>query len=137
MECNWASIFFLVITVCTITGNNARSNKQNYPNSNIEYQRSKNTIKDEQIDQLDKGIQLVHYWYNKQILHNLTLLQYRGYLMIIYNILGIEIGLSLKAFNEQKEKLLTQEDRLLDLERRLNLCKYLNNVKKLSYVRYT
>ena len=56
--------------------------------------------------------------------------------MIIYNILGIEIGLSLKAFNEQKEKLLTQEERLLDLERRLNLCKYLNNVKKLSYVRY-
>jgi len=87
MECNWASIFFLVITVCAITGNNARSNKQNYPNSNIEYQRSKNTIKDEQINQLDKGI---------------------------------EISLSLKAFNEQKEKLLIQEDRLLDLERRLN-----------------
>jgi len=88
MECNWASIFFLVITVCAITGNNARSNKQNYPNSNIEYQRSKNTIKDEQINHLDKGI---------------------------------EIGLSSKAFNEQKEKLLIQEDRLLDLERRLNL----------------
>jgi len=88
MECNWASIFFLVITVCAITGNNARSNKQNYPNSNIEYQRSKKTIKDEQINLLDKGI---------------------------------EIGLSLKAFNEQNEKLLIQEDRLLDLERRLNL----------------
>jgi len=88
MECNWASIFFLVITVCAITGNNARSNKQNYPNSNIEYQRSKNTIKDEQINHLDKGI---------------------------------EISVSSKAFNEQKEKLLIQEDRLLDLERRLNL----------------
>jgi len=58
MECNWASIFFLVITVCAITGNNARSNKQNYPNSNIEYQRSKNTIKDEQINHLDKGIEI-------------------------------------------------------------------------------
>ena len=50
--------------------------------------------------------------------------------MIIYNILGIEIGLSLKAFNEQKEKLLIQEDRLLVLERRLNLCKYPNYVKE-------
>ena len=59
------------------------------------------------------------------------LLQYNGYLMIIYNILGIEIGVSLKAFNEQKEKLLIQEDRLLDLERRLNLCKYLNYVKEI------
>jgi len=58
MECNWASIFFLVITVCAITGNNARSNKQNYPNSNIEYQRSKRTIKDEQINLLDKGIEI-------------------------------------------------------------------------------
>ena len=63
--------------------------------------------------------------------NNLMLLQYNGYLMIIYNILGIEIGLSLKAFNEQKEKLLIQEDRLLDLERRLNLCKYLNYVKEI------
>ena len=51
--------------------------------------------------------------------------------MIIYIILGIEISLSLKAFNEQKEKLLIQEDRLLDLERRLNLCKYLNHVKEI------
>ena len=59
------------------------------------------------------------------------LLQYNGYLMIIYNILGIEISLSLKAFNEQKEKLLIQEDRLLDLERRWNLCKYLNYVKEI------
>ena len=56
------------------------------------------------------------------------LLQYNGYLMIIYNILGFEIRVSSKAFNEQKEKLLIQEDRLLDLERRLNLCKYLNYV---------
>ena len=59
------------------------------------------------------------------------LLQYNGYLMIIYNILGIEISVSSKAFNEQKEKLLIQEDRLLDLERRLNLCKYLNHVKEI------
>ena len=58
-------------------------------------------------------------------------LQYKGYLMIIYNILGIEMGLSLKAFNEQNEKLLIQEDRLLDLERRLNICKYLNHVKEI------
>ena len=58
-------------------------------------------------------------------------MQYKGYLMIIYNILGIEIGLSLKAFNEQNEKLLIQEDRLLDLERRLNLCKYPNHVKEI------
>ena len=59
------------------------------------------------------------------------LFQYKVYLMIIFIILGIEIGLSLKAFNEQKEKLLIQEDRLLDLERRLNLCKYLNHVKEI------
>ena len=59
------------------------------------------------------------------------LVQHKGYSMIIYNVLGIEIGLSLKAFNEQNEKLLIQEDRLLDLERRLNLCKYLNYVKEI------
>ena len=51
--------------------------------------------------------------------------------MIIYIILGIEISLSSKAFNEQKEKLLIQEDRLLDLERRLNSCKYVNYVKEI------
>ena len=50
--------------------------------------------------------------------------------MIIFNVLGIEIGLSLKVFNEQKEKLQIQEDRLLDLERRLNSCKYLNYEKE-------
>ena len=58
-------------------------------------------------------------------------LQYKGYLMIIHNILGIEIGLSLNAINEKKEELLIQEDRLLDLERRLNLCKFLNYVKEI------
>ena len=39
--------------------------------------------------------------------------------------------LTLKAFNEQKEILRIQEDRLLDLERRLNLCKYLNYVEEM------
>ena len=57
-------------------------------------------------------------------------MQYKGYSMIIFNVLGIEIGLSLKVFNEQKEKLQIQEDRLLDLERRLNSCKYLNYEKE-------
>ena len=59
------------------------------------------------------------------------LVQHKGYSMIIYNVLGIEIGLSLKAFNKQKEKLHIQEERLLDFERRLNSCKYLNYVKEI------